>query len=127
MSSESSSNDQNGEWTMPEPIFRSSEGRTLGGKVDPQAADAETSPEAVAASSTAQAPTDPMAGTMVFDETAMNAVRPAPAKPVDAKGGGCAQSALMTFLTIGIIALGIIAAAIYFFYDWAPRSNGNVN
>jgi hypothetical protein len=112
---------------MPEPIFRSSEGRTPGAKVDPEVADSETSPEAVAASPMAQASPDPMAGTMMFDETAMNAVRPAPAKTVATKGGGCAQSALMTFLTIGIIALGIIAAVVYFIYYSGSQSNGNFN
>lgn len=127
MSSESSSNDQNGEWTMPEPIFRSSEGRTPGVKAEPKPADSEVSAEAVVPSPTAQTAADPFAGTMVFDETAMNAVRPAPAKPVQTKGGGCAQSALMTFLAIAIVALGILGAAIYFLYDWGPRSNGNFN
>lgn len=112
---------------MPEPIFRSSEGRTPGAKADPNPEGSETSSEPAVPSPTAQSAADPFAGTMVFDETAMNAVRPAPAKPVQTKARGCAQGALMTFLTIGIIALGILAAVIYFFYDWGPRSNGNFN
>ena len=122
MSSESTSKDKNGEWVMPEPIFRSSEGRTPGAKSEADTDEMETETPA-----TVEVQTDDELAD-VFDETAMNHVRAAPAKPVvEAKSGGCFQNALMTFLMVSIVAIGIVAAAIYYFFYSGSSGNGTFN
>ena len=104
---------------MPEPIFRSSEGYTPGIKS-----------EAVTDEMESENPVDDEVQTLdeqteVFDETAMNHVRAAPAKPVvEAKGGGCAKSALMTFAFIAFLTVAVITAVIYFLFYSGRADSG---
>ena len=119
MSSESNQKDQNGEWVMPEPIFRSSEGYTPGAKSEAVTDEMETDPPAAEEAQTLDEQTE------IFDETAMNHVRAAPAKPVvEAKGGGCAKSAMMTFAFIAFLSAAIIAAAVYFLFYSGRTDSG---
>src|SRR5687767_7993334 len=118
MSDEATPKDQNGEWVMPEPVFRSSEGRTPGAKSE--AATDEIELEIPPGEET---PTDDDQAE-VFDETSMNHVRAIPSKPVEPKGGGCAKSAFLTFGIIAFVVIAVIAAAIYFlFYSATPNGN----
>ena len=121
MSSESTSKDKNGEWVMPEPIFRSSEGRTPGAKSEADTDEMETESPATVEGQTDDELAD------VFDETAMNHVRAAPAKPAEPKTGGCAMSAMMTIAVIAFLAVSIAAAGIYFWFYSGSTGNGTFN
>ena len=119
MSNETTSKDQNGEWVMPEPIFRSSEGFTPGAKSEAVTDEMETEPSAAEDAPTLDEQTE------IFDETAMNHVRAAPAKPVvETKGGGCAKSAMMTFAFIAFVTVAILTAAIYFLFYYGRTDSG---
>ncbi len=126
MSDEPKPNENGGEWTMPKPVFRTSEGFTPKGptrSLEPEdvdtlrtedASDDEDEidtliPNVPDSKFEGDAPNDPV-------ESPVNSVRAAPEKPKS----GCARGALMIAGMVAIIALGLIAVGVYFLYVYTP-------
>ena len=106
----------NGGWVMPEPVYRSSPGRTpKTAAIDPES-DIETE----------MPNSDQLDITLDQSEDLSNAeteeipavVR---AAPIDKKKkGGCAKSFLFIIATIGIIAAALLLAVGYFLFYYRP-------
>ena len=144
MSEESKKTDEmpSGEWVMPEPVFRTTEGQTPISlhetviaddvpTVEPGFREADTleteglpptdedilpAIEDSVEPGFRDAPTIETRGILADIEPVK--VKAAPAKPQ--KKSGCAKSFFSVVLVISIIALAIIAALVYYFFYYRP-------
>ncbi len=113
MSDEQKSQDKNDGWTMPEPVFRSSDGyrpKSVAGDED------DTLETEVDESEGNDGSTDP-------DRPPANIVRAAPeviAKPER----GCAKSFLLIMIVMVLAALAVIVAAVYLLFYFKPSEGG---
>lgn len=99
-----------GEWVMPEPVFRTSEGRTPGSSEPIFEGDEHDT----------ESPDDE---TNEFAET-LSDIEPATAEPVVVKAaeqkktGGCFQTILVMFGVVGLSIILFIAVVVYFAFYW---------
>ena len=119
MSDEPKSDDKpDGEWVMPEPVYRTSPGR------NPKRVD-ETNAEEI--------PTDPgFSGEETIeniDPAITDTVETAPIQPIKVKDAplkpkkrGCAPSFLIVVSLIALAVIGAVIALIYFYNKWAATS-----
>lgn len=116
MSDEAKKADNDGEWQMPEPVFRSSEGYT------PKAAEAVPEDDFPTIPAFDEAPTE--TPDKPTDDDAVQTVRPKEKTRVrhqKKKKRGCLKSvALMIVILIASVAL-IIGTVIYFIFYSGPR------
>ncbi|MEQ1603498.1 MAG: hypothetical protein ABL999_01365 [Pyrinomonadaceae bacterium] len=135
----------NGEWTMPDPVFRSSEGRTpksAKNYVDPD--DIDTAAPEFSEADTDEFDTEPADQDEIDTETpetgaeddtkeypAVTAadVTEEPSEPVvrtsekPAKSaGGCAKNVLMMFGLTTFVVVAIVAVVIYFLFFYTPAN-----
>jgi len=101
-------------WTMPEPIFRTSAGKSLR-KTDLDLIADEIDTEI------ANRPDDELVKTT--RDKAEAEVKPLPASG-QAKKGGCAQSFLMTLGMVVLITAVLVAALVYFLVSYRPTETG---
>jgi hypothetical protein len=107
-----------GEWKMPEPTFRTSEGRTPG-TASPAMDDEPTEPGfSGAASANAN---DPLGVNADVPEAAAAPVQPV----VAAKRGGC-RRAMTWLLAVILLSIAIVSGLlIYLIYFYRPADTGN--
>jgi hypothetical protein len=104
-------------WTMPRPVFRSSEGVTPKNRKSDKPAEAAPNAEtSVAVSEVVDTPADdsPQAPAQTADRIKVIA---APSKK---KTGGCAMSVMAILLSIVAILAVLIAVLAYFYYSTPP-------
>jgi hypothetical protein len=152
MSDEPKSKDS-GEWRMPEPVFRSSEGRrpraskkTDADEVDTLAPDSddvdqddietevpnirEDDIDTLSLDADEIAPTGPADGSDsdanpddISDKEPSTTVRAAPEKAEMPKGG-CAKNIMMFIGVIAFVALAVVIALVYFLFYYRPAETG---
>lgn len=112
MSDETKPNGENGNgWKMPEPVFRSSEGRKPGElPPDPQG-DIPTEPGFTEDDPEPQAPEARQSVRAKADDRTERHVK---------KKRGCARTFVMIVGTVTILALSIIVGLIYFLFFYRP-------
>ena len=99
-----------GEWVMPEPLFRTSEGRTPGAS-EPAFDGDEHDTESPNDDANDFAETLPDIKPEVAESASVNA---APQK----KAGGCFQSIVVMAGVVGLSVAAIVIALIYFLFYW---------
>lgn len=103
---------------MPEPIFRSSKGRSLrnaAGEADTDKLAEETLASAEAETLGEQ--------TDELNEASANVVRAAPVK-VDKPKRGCARSFALVVGIVAVLAVATVAAVIYYLFYLGPSDSG---
>ncbi|CAN5364528.1 hypothetical protein BH10ACI3_BH10ACI3_04180 [soil metagenome] len=128
MSDETKPEEQTGElaapaadgWTMPDPVFRSTEGHTPGNKAAAFEGDEHETESANSDDVDLDETLKDINIAPAKAATGENTVRPLAPK----KKGGCAQSFLFILGVVGFGAIAIIAAVVYFlFYYRAAESS----
>ncbi|MEO6051968.1 MAG: hypothetical protein ABIP78_11645 [Pyrinomonadaceae bacterium] len=105
-----------GEWSMPEPVFRTSEGNTPKSPVAVFEGD-EYETEAANTDEPAEPSSD------ISDEIAIAITDEMPVyKP---KSRGCAKNFLFIIGLIGVIAAALIILAVYFLFYFRPAETGS--
>lgn len=103
-------------WTMPKPVFRSSEGVTPKNRLPDEAAFVSTDPDMLSGAETPAEKPDEDTDTATNERGRIKVV---PAQP-KAKTGGCAFSvvAILLMVAAGLAALIVVLA--YFYYSTPP-------
>ncbi len=129
----------NGDWQMPEPVFRTSEGRTPKSAKNFDQDDVDTASPDLREADTEEIETDvpdqdeidtetpeseeePAGGEAeVYQERPpKNVVRPAVAKPA---AGGCAKTISLILGIIAISGAALLSAIVYFLYFYRPTDS----
>lgn len=147
MSDETKQPDISGEWTMPEPVFRSTDGRTPAGIHATVPADESTTAPGFHQATTVETeglPPESDIHTAITAETeglppdepdfhqakTIETKVPAPdaqkvkAAPVKSKKGGCAKTFLFTVGLIGLGIAAVVIALVYFLFYYRPAETG---
>ncbi|MFM9905136.1 MAG: hypothetical protein ACKVQJ_11270 [Pyrinomonadaceae bacterium] len=129
MSDESESNEKpvNGEWAMPEPIFRTTDGRTPSSLHETVPADETPTAPGFRDAITVETEGLPPASAEERDNgTAPISAEPVKVKaaPAKSKRGGCAKTFLVILSLIGIVAIALIIAVVYFLVYFRPAETG---
>lgn len=120
MSDEPQSDKPNGEWVMPEPVYRSSPGRT------PKSANMADPADEI--------PTEPgfsdednidtlAPGFVDADDVPTERPIRAQAEPPRKKKRGCAQSLLTVVGVIALALIGVVIAVVYFLFYYRSADN----
>jgi hypothetical protein len=103
-------------WVMPEPVFRSSDGKVIGRQNAGDEAVTKIPP--MTSASAAEIANEPN----VADAPALNRVK---AKPIAAKNsGGCLQVVFSIAGIISLLILILIVTAVYFIFYYRPAPVG---
>ena len=123
MSDEPKPDETPAEWSMPEPVFRTTDGRTPKGAAVVDIGNEDTTEPGFHDAPTIK--TADLVPSNTEEKPAKGKVKvkaKAAAKPK--KKRGCAKSFLMTVGMIALIVIAIAAALIYFFVYYRPADTG---
>ena len=101
-------------WSMPEPVFRSSRGTTIGSKNADADPEREIATEPIGFKDDADVPKPASQSVRVKEEDRVSRHKK--------KKGGCAKFFTLIALMVGLFVGLLIAAAIYFLFYYRPSS-----
>ena len=129
MSDETKQTDSPEKWTMPDPVFRSTEGHTPSGIHATIPADESTTAPGFHQAKTVETaglPPEPDFHEAITAETEGLPSKAAKVKaaPVKSKKRGCAKTFLLTVGLIGLGLAAVVIALVYFLFYYRPADTG---